>query len=88
MSDLTIIVLAILWWTFAVAALAIAVSYEGKMHLRVIGYSMFWPVLLPVVAVFLAYDLTVKSTQRLRVDLKNRKLLKEFDAYIRERNNK
>jgi len=85
MSDMSIIVLAILWWTFAVSALAIAASHEGTMHWRVIGYALFWPMPLPVIAVFLTYDMTVKSTKRLRADLQNRKLLREFDAYMRKK---
>lgn len=88
MSDTTIIVLAVLWWTFAVAAIAQAIAHEGKMHWRVIGYCMFWPALLPFLGVAVIYDMAVKSTLRLRADLKNRKLLKEFDAYLRERDNK
>ena len=88
MTGTTIIVLAILWWTFAVAALSMAVSHEGQMHWRVLGYCLFWPVLLPFIGAALIYDMAVKSTLRLRADLKNRKLLKEFDAYMRERNSK
>jgi len=88
MSDTTIIVLAVLWWTFAVAAISQAIAHEGKMHWRVIGYCMFWPTLLPVLGVGLIYDMSVKSSLRLREDLRNRRLLKEFDEYMRERKNK
>jgi len=88
MTDTTIIVLAVLWWTFAVAAIAQAIGHEGKMHWRVLGYCLFWPILVPVIGVALIYDMAVKSSLRLRADLKNRTLLNEFDAYMRERNSK
>jgi hypothetical protein len=79
------IIAAVTWWTFAVATLAIAAQNEGRVHWRVVGYAIMWPLLLPFMIIALPYDAAVKSTRRIRSDLHNRKMMREFNDFLAAR---
>jgi hypothetical protein len=84
-----IIVVMVLYWTFAVACLAIFASinerYDGKTIAFCVGASFLWPLVAVIVLIALPYMALVASTKRIRVDLHNRKLLREFNEWLAAR---
>ena len=83
------IVAAAFYWTFMIAAVAILAQHvtEPKRIWWVIGIAATWPLFAIATMVALPYGSLVASTKRIRVDLHNRKLLREFEDWIRERDN-
>jgi hypothetical protein len=84
-----LVLAAIVWWTFAVALLAIIVAASdittSKDVAFVVGLSVFWPVTASLAIPALIYQATVAGTQRIRIDLKNRGVLLEFEDWLRNR---
>lgn len=78
---------AVIWWTIAVICIgAVHNVCDGiRDFLLVIPAALLWPVALPFLAVALIYIITVKSTGRIRVDLRNQGILREFNAWMKER---
>jgi hypothetical protein len=87
---MTILIAAILWWTLSVIifmAIMNEQSHSGVGALvETITVSTLWPVFVPFVVIGLLYQSVVKSTAQLRNDLRNRKLLAEFEAWLKEQN--
>lgn len=85
-----LILAAIVWWTFAVAVVALVASHSDITDLKdvafAVGLSVFWPVTAALVLPALIYQAAVASTRRIRVDLQNRGVLREFEDWLRERN--
>lgn len=77
------------WWTFAVPLAVFVISEVGR-HTRdeiLRGYVMavFWPVALPVFLVIILWQSIFDAPHVLRRDLHNRKLMKDFDEYMKKR---
>jgi hypothetical protein len=83
MSETLIIVLAVLYWTFAVAVLQVLRDEPKEQFWFGIGVAIMWPILIPVIAVALPYRAVVRSAKTIRSDLRNRKLLAEFDEFLK-----
>lgn len=86
--DWALIALAV-WWTLAVIFAVLMLDYVDRNLLTrayAVGICAAWPLLVPVAVVYLCYDMSVKSTARIRTDLKNRKILAEFEDWLDERN--
>lgn len=83
------IALAVGYWTFAVACVSILApetSRDWKSLSATIGIAAAWPLFAVAMLFYLPYQATVASTSRIRIDLDNRKLLREFEGWLRERN--
>jgi hypothetical protein len=82
------ILLAIaVWWTFAVIVwVMIMQDARGstKDWMMAIGLAVFWPIVAVAIVPVLAYQSVVASTARIRADLDNRDILREFEAWLRE----
>ena len=79
------------WWTFAVIAWVMVMHDGGrdtKDQMLAIGLAVFWPVVAFGVVPALVYQSCVASTARLRNDLRNRKLLAEFEQWLKDREGK
>jgi len=83
------IIAAAFYWTFMVAATAILANQVSGVRdaAWVMGVAILWPLFVIVAMVALPYGALVASTKRIRVDLHNRKLLREFETWLRERDN-
>lgn len=85
----TLILAAIVWWTFAVALVAIIASHSDITDMKDIALticlSVFWPVTATLALPAIVYQAAVASTSRIRIDLRNRGVLREFEAWLRER---
>lgn len=84
-----LILAAIVWWTFAVALVALIASVSEVTDMKdvafLIGLSVFWPLTATLALPAIAYSAAVASTQRIRADLRNRGVLREFETWLRER---
>jgi hypothetical protein len=49
-----------------------------------IGLAVFWPVAAVAIVPVLVYQSVVAGTARIRADLKNRGVLREFETWLRE----
>lgn len=90
MSAEFIVVAALaVWWTFAVVVwmtLALGDWINGKKDmLAAIGMAAAWPLTAAIAIPMLIYSAVVSSADRIRVDLRNRNLLREFEGWLRER---
>lgn len=83
------ILLAIaVWWTFAVIVWVMIMHDCGrdiKDQLIAIGLAVFWPVVAIGIVPVLVYQSIVASTSRIRADLDNRGILREFETWLAER---
>jgi hypothetical protein len=82
------ILLAIaVWWTFAVIVwvmIMLDIGRDTKDWLMAIGLAVFWPAVAIGIVPVLVYQSVVASTSRIRADLDNRGVLREFEAWLRE----
>ena len=85
MSETLIIVFAVLYWTFAVAVLALLKDADKTQLWASVVAAIMWPLLIPVIAVMLPYRAVVISAKTIRDDLRNRKLLAEFVEFLKAR---
>lgn len=84
------IALAVVWWTIAVVMLSWALFKFEPEDPKALAYalclSVLWPLTLVVIVPMIIYDTLVLSTKRIRNDLKNRGILRQFEAWLEERN--
>jgi len=76
------------WWTFAVIVWVMLMHEDGhdaKYHMQAIGLAVFWPLVAVGVVPALIYQSVVASSARIRADIKNRGLLREFNHWLNER---
>ena len=83
MDFMLTMLLAVLYWTAMVAILAIVVAGNARVGWKEVGVAVVWPLLIPIMMVALPYMALVRSVEQIRVDLDNRKLLREFDEWVR-----
>jgi hypothetical protein len=88
--DVLIVVSAVAWWTFAVVVLMIIANNsdfdDAKSLACAIGFAVFWPITAVIVVPALIYQAFVASASRIRIDLKNRGILREFEDWLKTRN--
>jgi hypothetical protein len=80
------------WWTFAVVAFIMAIT-AGDITSPldfgiVLALCVLWPVTVVLFIPAVLYQAIVASTRRIRIDLKNRGVLREFEQWLRDRNGK
>lgn len=80
------IIAAAFYWTFMVATIAVLANQVNNTRdvMWVVGVAIIWPVFAVVAMVALPYGAVVASSKRIRADLHNRKLLREFETWLRE----
>lgn len=83
--EIYIVVAVVLYWTFAVACVAIisASNYDNEVWM-LIALAALWPALALIAVVALPYRAVVASAKTIRADLRNRKLLREFEQWLRD----
>lgn len=74
----------VVWWTFAVAALAIIMQSE-RFSWRIFGAVVAWPMMVPLMMIAIPYRAVVLSSRVILDDLRNRKLMKEFDEFLAQK---
>lgn len=83
-----ILLSAAIWWGFAVVVW-VHITHDTDRNMKdmalCVGLSIFWPVVAIGVIPVLVYTSYVASTARLKADLRNRKLLGEFEAWLKQR---
>jgi len=87
---MTVLFITMLWWTVAVVlcmSLLSEFSSTKKEMLLMAVVCICWPLFTPFAVVILLYDLWVSSVKRIRIDIENRGLMKEFEEFIKLRNN-
>lgn len=52
-----------------------------------LGAAVFWPIVAVLGIVVILWNVPVKTTRRIRIDLKNRGVLREFEEFLAERRN-
>jgi hypothetical protein len=83
-----ILLAAVIWWTLAVVLWAHLINDCGrnaKDRAIAIGLSVFWPAVAIGVIPPLIYQAYVASAKQIRMDLRNRKLLDEFEDWLKQR---
>lgn len=88
MSNAIILGVAI-WWTFAVVSITAWAQMlrEGSPRdfAKVCMLSVFWPLTVIFASIIAVYRIPVASAKTLRADLRNRKLLREFERWVHDR---
>lgn len=74
------ILAVMVWWTFAVVVFAF-MTYERMGRNEALTSAAFWPFWVAISFPVMVWRLPFKTTKAIRTDLRNRKLLKEFDAW-------
>lgn len=83
-----ILLAATIWWTLAVVLWAMLISdcsRDIKDRAVCIGLAVFWPAVAIGVIPLLIYQAYVASADEIRTDLRNRKLLDEFEDWLKQR---
>jgi hypothetical protein len=83
-----ILLAAAIWWTLAVVLWVQLIHDWGrdtKDRAIAIGLAVFWPAVAIGVIPALIYLAYVASADKIRTDLRNRKLLGEFEDWLRQR---
>lgn len=83
-----ILLAAAIWWTFAVVLGVLLIndcSRDIKDRAVCIGLSVFWPAVAIGVIPALIYQAYAASADKIRTDLRNRKLLGEFEDWLKQR---
>lgn len=84
-----LILAGVLWWTFSVVVFVWIVndqSHEGFIDwAKTITLATMWPLFAPFAVVALVYHGLVASTKQIRNDLRNRKLLDQFEQWLKTR---
>lgn len=84
--DLSIAAAGFVWWTFTILIFALS-DRDEPTWIR-ISNATLWPVLVPVALVFTLWRIPFRSARAIRSDLRNRKILREFDEFLKNREDK
>jgi Ca2+/Na+ antiporter len=83
--ELLIVGATVVWWSFAVVVFAsLTGNQEGSMTQRITG-AAFWPVIVVLYLPVLLWRIPFKTAKTIRTDLRNRKLLREFNEWLERR---
>jgi hypothetical protein len=83
-----ILLAAAIWWTLAVVLWVQLINDCGrdtKDRAVAIGLAVFWPAVAIGVIPALIYLAYVASADKIRTDLRNRRLLGEFEDWLKQR---
>lgn len=86
-----IALIAIVWWTFAVIAFVVFVTaleetWSVTACATILVMAVFWPITVLLMIPVSIYNMSVSSAKQIRTDLRNRKVLNEFEEWLRTRN--
>ena len=75
------------WWGIAVVILALMIGEIGDVFSasEVFAVSVFWPIFTIFGLVIVLWQIPFKSAETIRVSLKNRGLMNEFDEFMADR---
>ena len=75
------------WWGIAVVILALMIREIGDVFSasEVLSVSVFWPLFTIFGLVIVMWRIPFKSSKTIRVSLKNRGLMNEFDEFMAAR---
>lgn len=83
--ELLIVGATVVWWSFAVVVFAsLTGNQEGSITQRITG-AAFWPVIVVLYLPVLLWRIPFKTAKTIRTDLRNRKLLCEFNEWLERR---
>jgi len=75
----------LIWWMFAIPILGVLLADKSASTIESVALAVFWPLLLAPVAVVLTYGMFVKAPGKIRADIRNRGLIREFECFLEER---
>lgn len=90
--DIAIIAIGVaVWWTFAVIAFVVFVTvledtWSISACATILLMSVLWPITVLLMIPVSLYNMSIASAKRIRTDLRNRKVLNEFEEWLRTRN--
>ncbi len=84
MSDIIICALIAAWWTFSVVVFVV-LRDDAATPRDSLSAAVFWPLLVPFGIIVTLWRMPFKSARSIRADLRNRKLLNEFNAWVKRR---
>lgn len=90
--DIALIAIGVaVWWTFAVIAFVVFVTvleetWSITSCATILAMAVFWPITVLLMVPVSIYNASVASAKRIRTDLRNRKVLNEFEEWLRTRN--
>jgi hypothetical protein len=86
-----LIYLGLAWWTFAVVGIMIVATQSDIDDYYTLGLAVamcvFWPLTAVLFLPAMLYQGAVASAARIRADLFNRKLLREFESWLANKDN-
>lgn len=87
--ELILVGVAVCWWTFAVVGLVTIANAtdisDNKSLAFAIVLAVFWPLTALMFVPAIIYQAVVVSTKRIRADLHNRGVLREFEQWLKTR---
>ena len=87
MNELLLLALAI-WWSLVVVIFALGIQDVGRDpmdKLIVMCVALCWPIIVPFGLLAVAYHACVGSVAQIKADLKNRRILAEFEEWHRDK---
>ena len=72
---------AVIWWTFAVMVFAF-MTYERHGRNEALSSAVFWPFFVAISLPVMLWRIPFKTVKAIRSDLKNKGLLREFNAWV------
>ena len=84
--ELLYVLILFIWWTGFLVGLVL-MDHFRPTEIKVIAALVFWP-LVAVGGLFLIlWGIPFSSAKKIRTDLKNRGLLKEFNQWVKDKEN-
>jgi uncharacterized integral membrane protein len=75
--------LVVIFFAFATVAMLDSTRFNFLDLAVAMALAVFWPATVVAGAVILVYSNSVKSVQQIRNDLRNRKILREFEEWLK-----
>jgi hypothetical protein len=75
--------LVVIFFAFATVAMLDSTRTNFLDLAAAMTLAVFWPATVVAGAVILVYSNSVKSVQQIRNDLRNRKILREFEEWLK-----
>ena len=87
MTDILVMASIAAWWGVAVVIFAILLGEIGDVisASEVVAVAVFWPGFAVMGLIVVLWRVPFKTTRAIRIDLKNRGLMNEFDEFMAAR---
>ncbi|MDE4176373.1 hypothetical protein PXK01_19630 [Phaeobacter sp. PT47_59] len=76
---------ALIWWTLAVVIFVTLADQRDSHIQEVIAVAAMWPIFTAVWVPVLLWRIPFRTAKAIRTDLRNRKLLGEFNEWLERR---